>query len=272
MKPRQPSRSQLPSPARATPNARRRGAVMAETVLILPVILVLLLMLLFYGYSVTRLQRASMPDRYEAWRRVHYADGPRAGGLSTTQFPAYAGTDHINATFWNDRARTITHGTTSNFPNETREAMIDGASRASVDAGRYADNLLYNELPHGITARFGTTHDHQLGLIQSEALVGPISHSHTRIGTEWKYVDGMIERDDGKWVHIQPIHGLDDQGRFLRISPVNIGHAVRDTFLLALDEPMRQIGRDRVSGVVRGYYQRFPGYVGPDVDYHLDRD
>ena len=238
---------------------------MAETVLVLPVILLLLLMLLFYGISMARLQRASGQDRYEAWRRVHYGFGPRAHGLSTITNVPYEGIDHINTTFWKNGAEDIGYAYSRFFPDDTRDAMIDEAGRASLDAGDYTDQLLNHALPHGSTFGFDTTFVHRSDLLDTDT----ISHGHTRIGSEWKYVDGVRQRHDGEWVQTQP-YGRDDT-EWWRIGHVTPGDTIRYVFMEDLDQPLESPADsgNRIAIAVRGYYRWFPGYRGPDVDYYF---
>jgi len=247
-------------------SAHTRGAVMMETVLIMPIIFLLLLFLLYYGLSLAQLQRASVQDRYEAWRMVHYGYGPRASGLDMTTHPAYDGTGQINNTFWAGNADAITHGTNTRFPEDTRQRMLDEARRASADSGNYAEHLLYRELRHGRRVWFATTEEHDSAYLQGDVYNSPVQHAHARIGTEWKYMDGLWLRDDGQWVYLQPYHRSDPD--LARLGPENNGDAVRFVFLLDLDDPMRQ-ATGSIADVVRTYYRRFPQYVGPDVDYQF---
>lgn len=245
---------------------RHRGAVMMETVLVMPIILILLLFLLYYGLSLTNLQRASVQDRYEAWRMVHYGYGPRASGHDMTTHPVYAGTDQINETFWFGTAEAMSHRTSTRFPEDTRERMVDEARRASFDAGNYAEHVLYRELRHGRTVGLSTTFTYDSAYLQGDIYNSPVVHHHTRIGTEWKYMDGYWRRDDGQWIYAQPYHRSDPD--LSRLGPENNGDAIRFVFLMDLDEPMRQ-ATGFIASVVRSYYRQFPRYIGPDVDYQF---
>ncbi len=218
---------------------------MIETVLTLPFVFILLLMILFYGWSMTRLQRASVQDRYEAWRQVYYGYGPAVVNNDATQ---------INQAFWDGTADALTPDTGGVFPNDTRDEMKDLADEASRDAGIAAAYLLDHELPHGRSVRFDTTHHTRSPLLEN--LSGPIRHRHIRIGNEWKYANSVTQRSDDVWIESAP--------------SVTPGDLVRDEFLLELDQPLEPIASgsaDKVARVVRWYYRGFPAYLGPDVDY-----
>ena len=55
---------------------RNFGSAMTETVLSLPLILLILALLVFFGLNMQRLQRVAVVDRYEAWRQIVDAPGP----------------------------------------------------------------------------------------------------------------------------------------------------------------------------------------------------
>ena len=58
---------------------RCRGSAMTETVLVLPLIFIVLALLFFFGLAMTRLQRSSVTDRYEAWPSGAIRAGARCG-------------------------------------------------------------------------------------------------------------------------------------------------------------------------------------------------
>jgi len=229
---------------------------MIETVLTLPFVIILLLMILFYGWSMTRLQRASVQDRYEAWRQVYHGYGPRVTGHDPDDPDPYHGTEQINDAFWAGGADALRYDRGQAFPDDTRDQLKGLADQASEDAGLAAAYLLEEQLPHGRWMRFDTTHDTRSPLL--EQLGGPIRHAHTRIGNEWKYANAVRLRDDDVWVADAP-----------RVTP---GDLVRDQFVLDLDRPLEPIANSsahKVARVIRWYYRGFPGYVGPDVDYQF---
>lgn len=216
---------------------------MIETVLTLPIIMVLLLMLLYYGWSMARLQRAAMVDRYEAWRQVYNAPGPAITSSNS----------QINQAFWSNQAIGITDTSPGLLPDDTRDELVALAAAGSPEAGDLADALLYDVLPHGRSIRFTTSHDAMSEAV--EAIHGPIRHTHTRIHNEWKFANG-VRLSGGAWEEAPP-----------RVTP---GMMVANTFMTELDPQLESIaGGDSGAAAsgVRGFYTRFPGYTGPEVDF-----
>ena len=90
-----------------------------ETVLVLPIILAFLIMLLYFGRGIVRLQQARVMDRYEAWRKAahvnivvaqaetdYYRDGPAGTRLGPAGLQSTDNTQ-LNQTFFGGHAASI---------------------------------------------------------------------------------------------------------------------------------------------------------------------
>jgi hypothetical protein len=227
--------------------SRRRGAAVTETVLVLPLILVILSLLLFFGLSMTRLQRASVIDRYEAARYVHLAPGPAAYFEMSTQ---HWRTEQLNQTFFGNGAETLVGEDIDMQLTDVYDLLIRGASARSTDAGRMADAIL-GYLPADVTSSFSVAHRSSVPLWNQFS--GAISQQHAHPGNDWKYVNSVeFSAEKLKWEPAPPF--------------ATPRHAVRDEFLEQLDRQLEPlVMREALVHVIRACYTEYPKYEGPDL-------
>lgn len=214
---------------------------MTETVLALPFLLLILMLIFFFGQSLQRYQQQSVLDRYDAWRNVAQAPGPSSGGP-----------DHplLNQTFFNDTAATLEGGITRHDLTRVQNLLLQAAAPFGDDALEYTRAIL-DRFPAAIRAHYQTTFDSSVPLWQRMA--GETHHSHIRPGNEWKFANGQHDANL-QWLPRGPY--------------VTPNAAIRDVFLENLDsrlEPYSQQGNGLAQGL-RNYYLHAPAYRGPTLD------
>jgi hypothetical protein len=224
----------------AARNPRRRGTAMMEMVLALPLILLILALLLFFGKGIMRVQHSQVADRYEAWRLAEEAPGPTADGMQ------------IGQTFLKG-AETITSDTNGFFPPDAGDNLILAGGRISTDTQSLTAQAL-TDFPNGRQARFNTTYANTVPALQR--FQGAITHQHTRIGNDWKFVNGWREFNS-EW--IQKANGDDPW----MLQPVD------EYFYTDLDArltPLIEMPNALASGAAALYTAK-PGYKGPTVTF-----
>jgi hypothetical protein len=260
---------------------RRRGAVMAEFVLIIPLIVMLLALLLYLGRLVVRVHHASVMARYEVWRQVNDAPGPHsegpAGEVSSDQQVL------LNETFFGGKASQIVQShNNGGFPSEPYQQLIDTAGQFSPDARTLADTLIYHSGgdyrgSSGHREGFATKYDNTVARWEGILSVGSrnvenpelssLIRRHSRIGTDWPYtIDFRASADE--WVDTQ---GTDPH-------PLR---ARRDAFWLDFDQGLDSVDGsqsseyhdsdsqhtgDNLAALVRRLYLQPPGYRGPKLE------
>lgn len=233
-----------PTPARMLRHARCAGTAMTETVLVAPLVLVILALLFFLGRSMTRLQRTSMVDRYEAWRQVDDAPGPRA----IRDDPTNA---QLNATFFGGKASRLEVNTEEGFPAAPQAWLIDAAQRSSADTGDYVRRML-DVLPSG--QRVIVEAEHEAATPVDRYLAGPIRHGHLRLDGPWLFASGLNRNGPGgSWQPGPPL-----------ITPSPI---IRDQFLRSLDDAASRLESqgNTLASLLRSLYLEPPRYAGPQL-------
>lgn len=236
-----PSASFPPPSAPSSP----RGAVLIETVLALPLLLVLISIILFFGLQFMRLQRAAVATRYEAWRAVNDSPGPRWSPVDDA--------DGLDPLYFGDRAQSLGVVRDRDFPDEPAAVLFEAATSRSSDAGLLTD-LWTDEFPSGVRARLIVTHDDQVPFW--DRMTGPIRRRHTRLDGEWTYSRHVrFDATLDKWVFTPgPVLGSDTLD------------AIREAFLLEVDQPLAALANNNnLAANTRALYNRAPRYDGPDL-------
>ncbi len=220
--------------------AHRFGAAATETVLVMPFLVVVLALLLFFGRGMVRVQRAAVMDRYEGWRQLSARpiDDPVPREIwvdNTTR------TDDLNRMFFAGRASSI------------------------------------DDLSAALRSRFEVDHDEPIELWRR--LDGSIRHSHERRFREaryvhsWRYVpdrrwressDDEWEMGDPSW----PSHGDWAPAGSIRSNV----RAIRDEFFQSFDDPVSERATADLPGsgfafLLRPLYLAVPAYVGPSFGF-----
>lgn len=242
----------------------RRGAAMTETVLVMPLLLVILSLVFYFGRMMVRVQHTQVMARYETWRSVIDAPGPH----DDYDLGDYS---DLNQTFFASNAEGLEHTTRNDaFPEEAYEELIAQASRSSEAAGDLAERLLYQpsgdtpRFSHGRSEGFRVTYTTDVPLWRE--LEGPIRRRHTRIGHEWHFSHNWTAGPDEWRGSAQPPHHL---------------RALRDAFLEEFDnyldgidgdsgeeypsDPTQTNNNQVLAGFLRSLYLDEPAYRGPIV-------
>lgn len=250
--------------------SRTRGTVMTETLLVLPMLMLILSLIFYFGRLAVRVQHASVMARYEAWRDVANAPGPRP----TSDLHNHP---QLNSAFFGDRAQSIqwTYNGRS-FATEALEQTVSLAGELSADAHLLADAILFRppdatpRLPHGHREGFRVEYHTEVPLWQS--LDGPFRRQHIVMNGDWRYtVDWRAGPDE--WTGHAAISGLHPHH----------SRGLRDAFLIDLDGEFDGIDGDHepeyasypdgpqhhdgsvLAGFIRSLYLASPGYHGPIV-------
>ncbi len=252
--------------------ARRRGAVMMEFVLIIPLVMIILALLFYMGRLVVRVHHASVMARYETWRQVAQGPGPSSNDP--------LGHPQLNEAFFGGNASTIRHAVDDGaFPEEPYQDLITAASTQSSDARTLADALVYHSggnmrNSHGHREGFHVMHDNTIDTWDRLIAVtgsdvenperSPLTRRHVRIGTDWPYTNDW-RASDTQW---RDTWGVDPH-------PLR---ARRDAFWLPWDLALdgvdgashleyynsrSEVPGESLAGLVRGLYLYAPEYRGP---------
>ena len=119
---------------------------MIEALLVLPLILFVLSLVVYFGFAMERMQRGMMIDRYEAWRGSAKAPGPATG------INANSSTDELRDTFFAGDDPTLRFEPSDFFPSEPSNALQELAAAESVEAGQLSDQY-YQQFPRGRSMR-----------------------------------------------------------------------------------------------------------------------
>ncbi|MBI1337426.1 MAG: hypothetical protein GC164_10740 [Phycisphaera sp.] len=222
-------------------NAHRRGTVMAEMVLVLPLLIAILALLLFLGPAMVRLQHGKTMARYEVWRMAVRAPGPSANDA--------LGHPQLNQLFFANRASQITLDAGPGYPNEPDNTFNQFAGSVSDNTGRFAQAVT-DQLEHGRSRLFHVTHPSR-----NDAWGGPIASRFTRIGHDWRFVNGWTYNTSrAAWEMAPPFADHLD--------------IIRDVFYENEDAPILDLDQsgNRLASVLRRIYMAHPGYAGPTID------
>lgn len=238
----------------------RRGAVMSETVLVLPLVFVLLALMFFLGATMTRLYRASAIDRYESRRLTTQAPGPATGlgmlnGHARVNVSSHL-TEALNREFFIGTADVIDGEVATGTPALVRTAMIDVAGMDASSAGDAAAELAADVLdrrPIGLQANFRV--EETLSNAWMATLDSPVRHGHQAAHHPWPYAPRVAYREQrAVWRHAAtPIVTHTDE--------------VVETFLGNLDDALSSFDAsgNPLADPLRDAYRHTPSYDTPEL-------
>lgn len=256
---------------------------MMETVLVLPLVFVVLALLFFFGQAMTRLQRSSVTDRYEAWRQTQYAPGP---GAEFGKYPAEFGDANLlDEAFFAGNASdlSIADRTGRIRVTEPMQLIADAATNTAFPSDTPAyDPQAAGDLADARHARspawwrvdLATEHTSDVPFYQRFA--GPVHHQHTVIDGDWSYGSWIEqahrgERDELEDALDNDVHFIGDRGDphpDLDELHVHGIAGVYETFFTDFDPALREIHEENdnpIAGSIRFIYLRSNGYRGPQV-------
>ncbi|MAE62267.1 MAG: hypothetical protein CMJ49_13040 [Planctomycetaceae bacterium] len=249
-----------------TIGSRRRGAVMTEFMLVLPLLVLIMALVWFFGQALARSQRNIVMTRYETWRSADRAPGPSGDALDQAE---------LNDTFFNAGAETIdvrvADGWFADAPyrwwvlgTETEGGgAVEGDGLLMIEAHLYVPSGGYR-FPHGVRRGYAT------GFVGASSfarrLETPIAAVSHRLAMDWRHT---ID-----WRAGEPTWTLDVPVAFR----ANNMQAARDAFWMAFDgtlldaqgedglDAQGEDGDNRMIQHVRDLYSTVPKYRGPRVD------
>ena len=250
------------------------GAVMTEFVLVLPFLVVVLMLVIYFGDLVVKAQRTEVMTRYEAWRHVQNAPGPSSS-------PPHGHT-LLNQTFQNEKADEI-HNPVSDgfFPEDAYEELISSTAEYDAPAGDYADALIYrpgqnHRFSRGRREVFTTQYNDLVDRWERASKTdtenpsqSPIRRAHVRIGTSWSF-----SNDWRAGAPDYPDVGGGDPHHLRALRDVFFTHFDADLDAIDLSEHPEYSDDpggpdnpgDSLAGTIRDVYLSRIGYRGPTVN------
>jgi len=260
---------------------------MTETVLVLPLVLVVLALLFFFGQAMTRLQRSSVTDRYEAWRQTQYAPGP---GAEFAKGPVeFGGASMLDQAFFAGNASSLSIAQRAgrvhvSEPTElVTEAVLDIATRSDdpvYEPQSAADMIEARHLRSPAWWRIDLTTEHTSSVPLYQRFAGAVHHQHTVIDGDWSYgswIEQLHRGDRSKLgdILVNDVYFIgDDERNDGDIYPDLDGlrpHGVMGTmeaFYADADAVLRVLDDENdnpIAHSARLIYLNFAGYRGPQI-------
>lgn len=240
---------------------RARGAAMIEGLLVLPIIMLMLSLAIYFGLSMQRFERTMMMDRYESWRGAARAPGPSAG---TT---ADSSTLELRDTFFAGDNPSVGFEPSDYFPIEPTDDLRQAASSLNGGAATLMGQY-FAQFPRGRSIRFSVTDQSGVAL-WDRLFPGALRHRHTKMDTDWKFFNHVVEGnrwyDDrtGTWETVYDPRFDDAEDGLPTMGPAN---AVRETFYADFDRRLDPYAASNpVAERVQEFYTYYPNYHGPTL-------
>ncbi len=148
-----------------------RGTAMVEFVMCIPLIAIIIAAIFFFGWGMKNQQHVKVSDRYKAWRDI----------LSSPQSPVSG--EQLNRMFFYERADPVNVDSDSGQPR-TLQDLVAAVGDVSRSAESFAEQTVIYSWPRARTARVDAEFTPNVGAF--DHLSGPIHHSHSREGLEWR--------------------------------------------------------------------------------------
>lgn len=244
---------------------------MIEALLVLPLILFVLSLVLYFGFAMERMQRGMMIDRYESWRGSAKAPGPAAG------VTANSSTQSLRDTFFAGDDPTLRFDPTDFFPIEPSDELAQEAAGESTGAGELS-NQYFQQFPRGRSIRFFVSSPTGTPLWE-RLLPGSIPHRHTVMDTDWRFMNYVIESDqwyDDRAGVNRPIRAASrstGEGSQVSIPSQTPSSAVRETFYSDYDRRLDPLSiGNPLAERLQDFYLVYPQYWGPLIETQIVRD
>ena len=173
---------------------------MTEFALALPLLVAVLAILLFMGWSMMRKQRVVVTSRYAVWRRIE--DGPDSDGGPTDAelnrrilYGAAAGVSQIHETSPDDALRFWSN-----------EAEVQGLGAATL-----ADQLFYNQWPIAQQTRLEASYKPPMRI--GRQFSNQMSFRHARAGLPWRRGQASV------WTALTELYYQDLDGQLTSVGP-----------------------------------------------------
>lgn len=262
---------------------RQHGTAMMETVLVLPLVFVILALLFFFGQSMTRLQRSSVTDRYEAWRQTQYGPGP---GAEFGKLPSEFGdADLLNQAFFAGNASELDVEDRAGRINVSEPTDIVASAAMSIaspsDIPAYSPDVAGEMIEQRILHspawwRVGLATEHTSDVPFYQRFAGPIRHQHTVIDGDWSYGSWIEQLNQGDRTILgdtleDDVYFIGDRGDATpdldELRPYGVV-GVYETFYVDFDSILEQMDEqddNPIAHQIRLIYLNTGGYRGPQV-------
>ncbi|MEM6749764.1 MAG: hypothetical protein AAGA57_06815 [Planctomycetota bacterium] len=234
---------------------------MSETLLVLPLLLVIFSLMFFLGLNIKRLERATMLGRYEARRQASTADGPIYGQPEDRE---------AVRTLFFESSRKITVSVENENEFVLGEPLEEAWRAALVDAqGARASEVLdeYVELlPRGRFVRVRVDTDDRVPLWR-ELTSGRLEHATSMVGSQWRFADALGPEGNeygGVYRRSPEYDGPYEREMF---APSMLGDSWLEVYAPAFRDaldPFVESG-NVYAAAVSNWLIGSPGYFGPDL-------
>lgn len=229
------------------------GAVMAETVLIMPFIAISLVLIVYLGWNFRRLAQVTNVDRYVVWESVTPGSpGPDVQGIAQDMR-----NPQLNNAFFGlngDLASDLDELQTTQGTRYTPEGHQELRDTLADETYAYFDQFL-DRNPAALRQRFSATHKQSINTdLLGLSDLARNGDGHSRMNGDWRFLNGVAwNSSKNKW-----------EPNSRRVVP---GEAMRGVFFAEIDDGLEPYDDDSntLAGAIRDFYLAYPGYVGPDV-------
>ena len=237
---------------------------MIEALLVLPILMFVVSLVVYFGGAMKDFQRTTMVDRYESWRGSSRAPGPSTG------LNANAPTLELRETFFAGQEVTLTVEPTDFFPVEAHDNWQSAASSLDLGAGRLTGRY-FQDLPRGRSMRFFVRRDAGVPL-WDRLFPGATRHRHTVMDTHWRFVNQVLELEDNRWYDdrvaaYQRVRPTTTQESATPPPTLSPSASVREEFYADFDRRIDLLGpSNAIAQRLQDFYQVYPNYWGPSVE------
>jgi len=234
---------------------------MIEGVLVLPMIMFVLSLVIYFGVSMKRFQRMAMMDRYEARRSVTRSPGPGTGIT-----PGSSASELREVFFLGDSVR-VGVQPTDYFPPEAAAALEVAAESFAGQAGLLFERYRA-DLPRGRSFRFFVAGTSGVGL-WDRLFPGAMAHRHALMDTDWRFFNYVVEANEWyddrseRWeLLLDPNRGPDDAG----LPTLGPADSVREAFYSDFDRRLDAFASSNpLASRMQDFFLAYPAYLGPTL-------
>lgn len=243
---------------------------MAETVLVMPLLVLSLVLIVYLGWNFRRLAQVTNMDRYSVWAEVTPGTSGLSGGINDSFFG-------LNG----DQALTL--GSSRNNEAFMPKGHTELRDRQTDETYSYFDEFL-EQNPGGLHQRYAATHQQRMNtdmLGLSELTRN--GDGHGRMDGDWRYAR-EVYRDGSRWLYgtgpldrrltsssgdprVPIIDDDPNDGKPLSYYHVSPAISLSEVFFVELDEGLRpyESSGNRLAQNIREFYLAYPEYRGPDI-------
>jgi hypothetical protein len=255
---------------------------MIETVLVLPVFLVIVALVLYFGFAMVRVQQTQELARYESWRASADAPGPSLlPGVPSSVDANYASQPTLYSRevvfpglgrVGNSAPDDAGLRETTYLPPEPAFRFAELVSQLNPSAAPLAEALSQgNGLPAGASVQATVIDVPDTPF--AEQFAGPMYARFFRPDGDWRYVNNMIAPDYTRWYDTVTGEWIDLDGVVPPRRLVSISNTVRQVELDDLDRMLYQYlqrGDNPLLGTIDRFLSLPAAYLGPHIETSFD--